>query len=410
MPFFHYRGRDDRGAPVTGRIESSNEAAVADNLLSRKIIPIDIVPENGKGAAVGTPKALIKKKKVKLDDLVFFCRQMHTLLRAGVPMLEALQSLRQSNQETPLSDVIVTLIQSLNTGTSLSGAMRQRSDVFPALFISIIELGETSGNLPETFLQLAGYLEQDQTTRSQVRAAIRYPMFVLIAIGVAITIINVFVIPTFARVFAKFDADLPLPTKILITTSRFTIDYWYLVVFAVVATVFAFRRYIKTTRGRYVWDKHKLKLPLIGKIIFGATLARFSRALAINMKAGVPWNAAMNILSETVDNSFIAGHVISMRDGVEQGESITRTAAATGLFPPLVLQMMAVGEQAGSVDKLMFEVADYYEREVEYSLKKLSASIEPILTIAMAILVLILALGVFLPMWGLADAAMGKNK
>ena len=410
MPFFHYRGRDDRGAPVTGRIESSNEAAVADNLLSRKIIPIDIVPENGKGAAVGTPKALIKKKKVKLDDLVFFCRQMHTLLRAGVPMLEALQSLRQSNQETPLSDVIVTLIQSLNTGTSLSGAMRQRSDVFPALFISIIELGETSGNLPETFLQLAGYLEQDQTTRNQVRAAIRYPMFVLIAIAVAVTVINVFVIPTFARVFAKFGADLPLPTKILITTSRFTIDYWYLVVFAVVATVFAFRRYIKTARGRYVWDKHKLKLPLIGKIIFGATLARFSRALAINMKAGVPWNAAMNILSETVDNSFIAGHVISMRDGVEQGESITRTAAATGLFPPLVLQMMAVGEQAGSVDKLMFEVADYYEREVEYSLKKLSASIEPILTIAMAILVLILALGVFLPMWGLADAAMGKNK
>lgn len=409
MAFFQYSGRDDSGVLVTGRIDASNEAAVADNLLSRKIIPVNIVAEKNNATAT-TPKALVKKRKIKADDLVFFCRQMHTLLRAGVPILEALQSLRVSNNDMPLADVIAGLIQSLNTGTSLSDAMRRRADIFAPLFISIVVLGETSGNLPETFLQLAGYLEQDQTTRSQVRAAIRYPIFVLIAVAVAVTVINVFVIPTFAKVFTKFGAQLPLPTKILIAMSNFTLDYWYLIVLAIALMIIAIRRYINTTKGRYVWDKRKIKLPLIGNIIFGATLARFSRALAINMQAGVPWNAAMNVLSETVDNTFIAGHVLRMRDGVEQGESITRTATATGLFPPLVLQMMAVGEHSGSVDRLMLEVAAYYEREVEYGLKKLSASIEPILTIAMGILVLVLALGVFLPMWGLADAALGRNK
>lgn len=411
MPFFLYRGRDAKGTLVTGRIEASNEAAVLDNLASRSVIPVDIALDKAGGGASGKPSLLGKgKKKLKLDDLVFFSRQMHTLLRAGVPILEALQSLSRSNQEAALSDIILALIQSLNTGTGLSGAMRQRPDIFPSLYISLIELGEASGNLPESFLQLAGYLEQDQATKKQIRSAVRYPMFVMAAVGLAILVINVFVIPTFAGVFSKFGAELPLPTKILIFTSNFTINYWYIIL--VFAGIFAWqtRRYINTPQGRLKWDTKKLKLPLIGRIIFGATLARFCRALAMNMRAGVPWNTAMNMLSETVDNSYIASHVLRMRDGVEQGQSITRTATATGLFPPLVLQMMEVGEQSGSVDKLMLEVADYYEREVDYGLKKLGASIEPILTIAMAILVLIVALGVFLPMWGLADAAMGKNK
>lgn len=410
MPFFNYRGRDEKGALVIGRIEASNESAVLENLASRNVIPVDISFDKPAGGMPGRPSVLAKRKKLKLDDLVFFSRQMHTLLRAGVPILDAMQSLSRSNQEAALSDVIQALIQSLNTGTGLSGAMRQRADIFPSLYISLIELGEASGNLPESFLQLAAYLEQDQATKKQIRSATRYPMFVMAAVGLAILVINVFVIPTFAGVFAKFGAELPLPTKILIFTSNFTINYWYLILIAVGVLVWQVRRYIGTPQGRLKWDAKKLKLPLIGRIIFGATLARFCRALAMNMRAGVPWNTAMNMLSETVDNTYIAGHVLRMRDGVEQGQSITRTATATGLFPPLVLQMMEVGEQSGSVDKLMLEVADYYEREVEYGLKKLGASIEPILTIAMAILVLIVALGVFLPMWGLADAAMGKNK
>jgi len=410
MAFFAYRGRNNKGELVTGRIEASNETAVLENLASRNVIPVEIVFDKSSQAADGKSAVLGKKKKLKLDDLVFFSRQMHTLLRAGVPILEALQSLSRSDQEAALSEIIVALITSLNTGTGLSGAMRQRPDIFPNLYISLIELGEASGNLPESFAQLASYLEKDQATKKQIKSAVRYPMFVVMAIGLAIIIINVFVIPTFAGVFSKFNAELPLPTRILIFTSNFTINYWYLILMFAGVVVWQARRYISTPQGRLNWDKKKLSLPLLGRILFGATLARFCRALAMNMRAGVPWNTAMNMLSETVDNSYIAGHVLRMRDGVEQGQSITRTATATGLFPPLVLQMMEVGEQSGSVDKLMLEVADYYEREVDYGLKKLGASIEPILTIAMAILVLIVALGVFLPMWGLADAAMGKHK
>lgn len=409
MPAFNYRGRDNKGALVVGQMDAPDDGAVLEYLASKSIVPVEIAIDRG-GAALAVKTSLFSKsKKLKLEDLIFFSRQMHTLLRAGVPILEALQSLGRSSHAAVLSEVITGIIVSLNTGTGLSGAMRQRKDIFPNLYISLIELGEASGNLPEVFAQLAIYLEQDQATKKQIKSAVRYPMFVVIAISIAVIIVNVFVIPTFAGIFSKFNAELPLPTRILIASSNFTINYWYILVMAGGAIFWQVRRYINTVNGRIVWDRRKLKLPLLGKILYGATLARFCRALAMNLRAGVPWNVAMNMLSETVDNAFVAGHVLRMRDGVEQGQSITRTATETGMFPPLVLQMMDVGEQSGSIDKLMLEVAQFYESEVDYGLKRLGGSIEPILTIAMAILVLIIALGVFLPMWGLADAAMPKS-
>jgi len=250
-------------------------------------------------------------------------------------------------------------------------------------------------------------LELEKDTRDRVKSAIRYPMFVVIAMVIAIFVINMFVIPAFAKVFAGFNTELPWATRVLINTSKFTVAYWPLILAMAIAAVLAIRIYIKTDEGRYRWHRLKLRLPVAGKIIQRATMARFARSLSITIRSGVPLVQGMTVVSRAVDNDYVAERIIQMRDGVERGEAIARTAIATGMFPPLVLQMIAVGEESGSIDELMAEVADYYEREVDYDLKNLSTAIQPILIVGIGILVLILALGVFLPMWELPRALLG---
>jgi MSHA biogenesis protein MshG len=269
----------------------------------------------------------------------------------------------------------------------------------------MIQVGETTGSLQEVFMQLATYLEREKETRDGIKSATRYPSFVVAAILIAIFIINLFVIPTFAKVYAGFKIELPWATKVLIASSNFTVAYWPVIVLGVITAIFSIRYYIRTPEGRYRWDKLKLGIPVVGKIIYKATLSRFTRALAVMMKSGVPIVLGMTTVSRAVDNDYISDRILQMRDGIERGETIARTAAATGMFPALVIQMIAVGEEAGSVDELMFNVADFYEREVDYDIKNLSAAIQPILIVFLSIMVFILALGVFLPMWDLVQVA-----
>ena len=226
------------------------------------------------------------------------------------------------------------------------------------------------------------------------------------AMVIAIIIINLFVIPSFAKVYAGFNAELPTITKMLIGFSGFMVNYWLLMLAMLVATVLGLRFYISTPDGRYKWDKHKFKLPVVGTIILKATLSRFARGMALSFKSGMPILQGMNVISLVVDNEFMRSRIEQMRDGVERGESILRTAVAAEVFNPVVLQMIAVGEESGDMDGMMFEVAEMYEREVKYEVANLSAKIEPILIVALGILVLILALGVFLPMWDLGKAAL----
>jgi MSHA biogenesis protein MshG len=269
----------------------------------------------------------------------------------------------------------------------------------------MVQVGETTGSLQEVFLQLAIYLEREKDTRDRIKSATRYPIFVVIAIVIAMFIINMFVIPTFARVFAGFKIELPLATKMLIASSNFTVAYWPAILITFIVGVFALRYYVRTPEGRYRWHKMKLGIPVVGKVIYKATLGRFARALAVMMKAGVPLVQGMTVISRAVDNDYISDRIVQMRDGVERGETIARTAAATGMFPPLVIQMISVGEDTGAVDELMFNVADYYEREVDYDITNLSTALQPILITFLSIMVFILALGVFLPMWDLVQMA-----
>jgi len=410
MPTFAYRGRGSRGDLVTGKLEGADAGAVADQLLNTGITPVDIRPTAAASPASDAPAALARlfAPKVTLVDVMLFSRQMYTLSKAGVPILRALAGLQESATNPTLRAVIADLRISLDAGRELSSAMRKHPDVFSTFYVSLVRVGETTGKLEETFNRLFGYLDFEREVRDRIKTALRYPIIVMVVISVAIAIVNFTVIPAFAKIFEANKVQLPLLTRVLVATSDAFLAYWPVVLGAIVFAIFAFVTYIGTEPGRYAWDRVKLRIPVIGGIVFKATLARFARGFSIATSSGIPIVQGLTVVAAVVDNAYLARRVEQMREGVERGESVLRTAVTTGVFTPVVLQMIAVGEETGELDDLLGEVADMYEQEVDYAVKNLSASIEPILTIFLGILVLILALGVFLPIWQMGSVMLKK--
>ncbi|WP_296001043.1 type II secretion system F family protein [Rugamonas sp.] len=411
MPFFAYKGRNARGELMQGVLEGADSGAVADQLFGTGVTPIEITVTtravSGAGD-VGTLWDKLTEKKVTSMDVQLFSRQLYTLLKAGVPIMRGLAGLQESAISKSFGRVIKDLRESLDSGRELSAAMRRHPDIFSQFYLSMVRVGEMTGRLEEVFLRLFDHLEFDRDMRERVKSATRYPSFVVFAMVVAMVIVNMFVIPAFVKVFEGFHAELPLMTRILIATSAFTVKYWPLLLVSVIAAYFGFRSWVGTVRGRFQWDKFKLHIPIAGKIVLKGTMARFARSFALSSRSGVPIVQALTVVSQTVDNAYLCARIEQMRDGVERGESILRTSAAAGVFTPVVLQMIAVGEETGALDDLMDEIAQMYEREVDYELKTLSAQIEPILIAFLGAMVLVLALGIFLPIWDLGRAALHK--
>jgi MSHA biogenesis protein MshG len=402
MPVFNYKGRNASGALVEGRVDASTIDAVAAQLVNTGITPIDIFQQGGDEADVSNSVLdYLRNRQPSLEDLILFSRQMYSLMRAGVPLGKAMTGLVQSTRNRQMMEAQKDILVNLESGRGLASSLARHPGIFSSLFVSMIRVGEESGRLDESFQRVARHLEREKETRERIKAALRYPVFVLMAIAVAIGIINIWVIPAFAKLFASAGATLPWQTRLLIATSNFFVAWWPLMLIAITGGIAGVRHYIQTEQGRYNWDRMKLRIPIVGGIIHRATLARFSRAFTMALSSGVPLIQAMTVVSRSVDNEYVGEHILNMRNGIERGESLTRTATMTGMFTPLALQMMAVGEETGQVDEMLSEVADYYEREVDYDIKNLSASIEPVMIIAIGIMVLILALGVFLPMWDL---------
>ena len=408
MPQFHYKGRANRGDAIEGIIDAPSADAVAQQLFNTGITPIEIEEHHEKHDDVLEEIQAYLAKKPGLPELILFSRQMYTLTKAGVPLSRAVAGLAESNDNQFMSNILRDVVSALESGRTLSSSLNQHSELFSHLFVSMVQVGENTGRLDETFLQLSKYLELEKDTRDRIKSALRYPMFVMAAITAAMFIINIVVIPEFAKVFKSFNAELPWATKLLLATSDFTLTAWPFLLAGFFAAVFGLRNYIKTDNGRYQWDRFKLKIPATGVVIKKATLGRFARSFAIAIQSGVPMVQALTVVAHAVDNDYVAEHIQQIRNGIERGETLTRTASATGMFTPLVLQMLAVGEETGAIDDLMNEVADFYEREVEIDLKNLSSAIEPFLLIAIGAMVLVLALGVFLPMWDLSAAASGR--
>jgi MSHA biogenesis protein MshG len=410
VPQYAYRGRNSRGDLVAGRLEAADSGAVADQLMSTGITPVQIDAAAGAEARAAAPQwwRLLTAPAVSEIDVMLFSRQMYTLLRSGVPILRALAGLQESVRNPALKDVIADLLVNLDAGRELSAALRRHPKVFSNYYVSIVRMGETTGTLAESFDRMFHHIEFERGVRERIKTALRYPIIVMTAIVIAIGIVNFAVIPAFAKIFEANKVPLPVLTRVLIGTSNFFLAWWPAMLVALIALLVGARAWARTERGRYAWDRAKLGLPIAGGIINKATLSRLVRSLSVAMQSGVPIVQGLTVVADVVDNVYIAQRIEQMRDGVERGESLLRTASAVGIFTPVVLQMLAVGEETGALDELLADVGEMYEREVDYEIRNLSANIEPILTVAMGVMVLVLALGVFLPIWGIGKVMLAR--
>ncbi|MCG8533942.1 MAG: type II secretion system F family protein [Pseudomonadales bacterium] len=400
---FSYRGRNSRGEMVSGLLDAANANAAAIQLQNKAIVPVSIQEHVEKGA--GQFQISFKfRKKVGYDDLIMFCRQMRALTRAGIPIIQAIAGLADISKSEPLKEALSDVNTRLATGSSLSQSLGAHRKIFNSMFVSMIGVGENTGRLEDAFTKLISHIEMERDTRNRMTQAMRYPIFVVSAMFIAMMIVNMFVIPEFAKVFNKVGADLPTPTKILVAVSDFSVEYWWLVFGVIFGAIGGFRYYIRTEKGHLWWDEKKLRIPIVGGIFERIALSRFSRSFAMTFESGVPVLQALTVVGPTVGNEYISSHIADIRRGVERGDSLARTSAAAGIFSDLVLQMISIGEETGSLDKLLHDVADFYDEEVEYDLKGLADAIEPIILVFLGILVLVLALGVFLPMWELGSA------
>jgi MSHA biogenesis protein MshG len=390
-------------------MEGADSSAVAAQLFTTGITPVEIGETRG-GQKVSASEFLarLNRPPIRSVDLLLFSRQMYALLKAGVPIMRALSGLQESSANPTFREVLRSLRENLDSGRPLSVAMQRQNGVFSPFYTAMVYVGETTGQLEEIFLRMFNHLEFQEAMRNQVKSALRYPIFVIAAMAIAIVVINLFVIPEFAKVYKGFNAELPTLTKVLIGFSNLMVASWPFLLVGLIGAVLVFRGYIRTKQGRLAWDRFKLRIPIAGKIVLKATLARFSRSFSLSMRSGVPVMQGLTLVAQTVDNAFVAEKVERMREGVERGESVLRTAMHAEIFTPVVMQMVMVGEESGALDDMMEEIAEMYQREVEYELKTLGAQIEPILIVCLGILVLILALGVFLPIWDLGQAALKK--
>ncbi|HDY7460590.1 TPA: type II secretion system F family protein [Vibrio vulnificus] len=406
MATFHYQGRTLDGNKANGQIDAVTSEAAAEQLMNRGIIPVSIT-QGKTGSGLDFDLNTLFAPAVPLEILVLFCRQLYSLTKAGVPLLRSMRGLVQNCENKQLKAALEEVVAELTNGRSLSASMKLHSKVFSPLFVSMIHVGENTGRLDQALLQLANYYEQELETRKRIKTAMRYPTFVISFIVVAMFILNVKVIPQFASMFSRFGVDLPLPTRILIGMSEFFVNYWMLLAGFIVGLIFGFKAWVATADGRERWDKWRLKLPVVGGVVNRAQLSRFSRTFALMLKAGVPLNQSLALSAEAMGNRYLELKILKMKADIEAGSQVSVTAINSGIFTPLVIQMISVGEETGRIDELLMEVADFYDREVDYDLKTLTARIEPILLVIVAGMVLVLALGIFLPMWGMLDVIKG---
>jgi len=402
---YSYQAKNMQGITIKGVVEAESENQAADILANNHLIPFKI--QLTKASTLqefmtfyfhfGMPGT---------EDLMMFCRQMYSLTKAGVPLVRAVRVVMKSSKNKLLKESLDSIVTEVESGQTISAAMKKHPLVFPNLIISLVSVGENTGSLDEVFRQLAIHFEREADTRRKIKSATRYPIMVLVVIAVAVGVINIVVIPAFSSFFQQFKATLPLPTRILIATSNFTVEYWYLVILGLLGTFVAMVYAVNTPQGERVYDTYVLSFPILGSIIKRSLLARFARMFSLCVRTGIPLLNAIQLIADATDNVYVCDRIMTIRIDIEKGESLTTSANKTGLFTELVLQMMLIGEETGELDKLFDEVGRFYEEQVDYDIQRLGSAIEPILIACIGGIVLVLALGVFLPMWNISQTAM----
>lgn len=395
---FSYRARDFKGQLVTGFLEAESEVAVIRRLQGKNLFVTDIRPATKKSAAL----TAFLGGRVSQRDLAVFCRQFSVMLDAGLPVFQALSVLAGQAENKVLRGALEGVIDRLEGGLSLAEAFRLYPRVFPAVFTSMVEAGEVSGTLEEVLERLAVHFEKEHEIREAVRGALTYPTIVLIVAALVIGILLTFVVPTFVNIFRDMNLPMPLPTRFLMGLSLFCKRFWPLLLFGLVLTGAALRYFFTyTPQGKEVWDRFVLRVPVLGTLVRKVIVARFARTLGTMVQSGVPILAALEVVKRTIGNVVITRALEQTIENVSEGGAIAGLLEKTGVFPPMVTRMVAVGEETGALEELLEKVAVFYDQDVEATAKRLSVAIEPLLIVVLGFIVGSIILSVLVPIFSI---------
>jgi type IV pilus assembly protein PilC len=394
---YDYKVRDRAGNMVTGQLVGDSEGLVMAKLREMGMTPVEV-----KKAGVGLKMEInLRPGHVKLKSLAIFARQFATMVNSGLPILRALAILSEQTESTELKKVLTQVRIDVEQGASLSGAMSKHPKAFSDLFLAMVKAGETGGVLDNVLLRLADLTEKEVELRRKIKSAMTYPIAVVVLVILLMSAMLLFVVPQFESIYAQLGGSLPLPTRILLGVSRGVRTYWWMVLLATAALVFGFRRWKKTPGGRLMIDSVKLRVPIFGSLFHKTALTRFSSTLGMLLRSGVPILQALDIVSETVNNKVIARAVSDVQGSVREGESIARPLGKHAVFPPMVVQMLAVGEETGAVDTMLDKVSDFYNSEVEAAVDSLTSLIEPVLIAIIGSAVGASVIALYMPMFNI---------
>ncbi len=398
MLTFKYKARDKTGRLISGYIEAGSADAASEKLKASGFTPVTIKE------TILIPaffKKILPQPKVHPRKISTFTRQLATLQKAGVSLINCLEATQEQADDKVLKAAIKKMVEEVRAGDSFSSALSSHKNIFTELYISMIRVAETGGALPEVLERLANLLEYEEDTKTRIKTATRYPMIVVLALIIAFIVLITLVIPRFMSIYERFEMQLPLPTRMLIRINFAVTHYWWAILIVIAAIIFSFKKYINTKKGRLQWDGVKLKMPVFGKLVIMLTMSRFTRILAILTKSGVSILETLDLVAKGVGNTVISRAIDGIKTGVTRGQGLAGPMKLSGFFPPMVIQMVAVGEESGKLSNLLMHVSDYYDAQSEYIIKNLSTLLEPILIVFLGLGVLFIALGVFLPMWNL---------
>jgi type IV pilus assembly protein PilC len=402
MATFVWKGKTLSGAPQAGEVTFDTQEEVL-NYLRRKKVVITSIQEKPKQVKLNVGF----RKKVSTKDLAVFTRQFATMINAGLPLVQCLEILSKQTEKPGFKKIIADVMHDVETGSTLAESLGKHKQVFDQLFVNMVEAGEAGGILDDILMRLATYIEKAEALKRKVKSAMMYPTVVLVVALGATTFMLLFIIPTFAKMFSDFGGQLPLPTRIVLGMSNILRDYWWALGGGILGLVIGLRAYYRTVGGRTVIDKLQLKVPILGEVLRKAAVARFTRTLGTLIKSGVPILTGLDITARTAGNMVISESVLKTRASIREGETLAAPLRQCEVFPAMVVQMIAVGEETGALDEMLKKIADFYDDEVDTAVDTLTSVIEPVMIVVMGVMVGGMVVAMYLPMFKLVSVIAG---
>lgn len=401
MPTYRYQALNENGATISDVIEAESIDTANAIITARGHIPVSVTEAGGGAGGFNWETLKERLTPIRTPELILFTKQLKTMMRAGVSMIKILQVLENQAENPNLKRIVASLSSDIKEGASLYDAFKKHPRAFSPLYCGMIQAGESSGALPEILDRLIYIIDHENKIRSDIRAAMQYPMIVIIFLAVAFLVLLTFVIPKFVTLFKKSGIDLPIPTQICMVMYAFISDYWYVLIGGTATAVAALVFYLRTDAGKFMRDSLLMRVPVLGQLFIKAAMSRFASIFAILQSSGVGVLESMKILSFTIGNYAISREFEQINERLEEGRGIAAPLKSARYFTPIVINMVAIGEESGKLDEMLSEISEHYDVELEYAMKKISDAIAPILTVGLAFVVGFFALAIFLPMWDL---------